>query len=196
MYIIDFLTTLKISTTLIIDSLDESKFFFDQEDPTFRTLQVFVASVTNDEVLNLALGNWGGVALSNSLSFFIFIPVMKNISIDLSWTRRDKIPIIDLQWTYLHLTNYVDYIFDYLRTQSAGKCERLPDICSLLGGTELCMNVMERLRHPRDFHIFFSVLLEHMKGVCTQRKPPFIATKADIEKVLERTKPNLLDETK
>ncbi|CAF3978754.1 unnamed protein product [Rotaria sordida] len=57
--LINFLSTLNLTATVIVDSLDESKFFFNQTDPSLSTLQKFVESITNDEILNLALGNWG-----------------------------------------------------------------------------------------------------------------------------------------
>lgn len=193
--LINFLTQLKISTTLIMDSLDESSFFFGKNDPTLHTLQVFVDSVTNDDVLHLALGNWGeGAALSNSFSFFILLPEINNIPINISWTRRDKIPVINLQWTTLQLVSYVDHVFDYLRTKTHNQCKLLPNISSLLGGQKACMNTMKELRHPRDFHIFFDTLVQYMKSVCTQRDPPFIATKEDLEYVLSQTKLNILNE--
>ncbi len=112
---------------------------------------------------------------------------------NISWTRQDKIPIIDLKWNELLLINYADYIFDYLRTKSHDKCKALPDICSLLGGQKLCVATIKQLRHPRDFHIFFDVLTQHMGTVCTHRNPAFIATDQDLTAVLAEKKSTYIE---
>jgi hypothetical protein len=193
--LINFLSILNVGTTVIVDSLDESAFFFDKADTNLSTLQTFVTSMTNDDVLQLALGNWGeGIGMSNSFGFHIFIPKKPTAIMTIPWTRRDKIPIIDLKWNTLQLINYGDYMFDYLRTKSRYQCKSLPDLCSLLGGQKLCVGSMEQLRHPRDFHIFFDVLTRHMTTVCTQRNPPFNATQKDLDLVLAETKSRILKE--
>jgi len=191
--LINFLSTLDITTTVIVDSLDEIAFFFDEADQTLGALQTFVNSVTNNDILHLALGNWGE-GIANMCTFYILIPKIPNKPVNISWTRQDKIPIIDLKWNDLLLINYVDYMFDYLRTKSHDKCKTLPDICSLLGGEKLCVATMKQLRHPRDFHIFFDVLTQHMGTVCTHRNPAFIATEKDLTTVLEETNQRILKE--
>lgn len=117
--------------------------------------------------------------MANSFAFYIFIP---------------KIPVIDLKWDEFQLINYTDYMFDYLRSNSHDQCKHLPDICSLLGGRELCVDTMKQLRHPRDFHIFYDVLTRYMSTVCAQRHPPFNAIEEDLEAVLTETKQRILKE--
>ncbi|CAF1373536.1 unnamed protein product [Adineta steineri] len=193
--LINFLSALKISTTVVVDSLDENKFFFNKEDPTLSTLQTFINSVANDDVLQLGLGNWGaGSAMSNICTFHIFVPQKSNVTLNILWSRPDKIPIINLTWNELQLINYADYILDYLRTKSSCGCKSLPDICSLLGGKELCHESMKRLRHPRDFNIFFKALIGRTDTVCTERNPPFHATKEDIDFVFTNIQTELLKE--
>ncbi|CAF1247914.1 unnamed protein product [Rotaria sp. Silwood1] len=193
--LINFLSALDFTTTVIVDSLDESKFFFNQADSSLSTLQTFVDSITNDEILNLALGNWGeGNGQKNTFRFYVFIPKKSNFSLNISWSRPDKIPIINVKWDELQLINYADYIFDYLRTQAKGQCKSLPDVCSLLGGKDLCITTMKELRHPRDFHIFFDVLSQQMNRVCTQRDSPFNATSDDLKIALKETASRVLRE--
>jgi hypothetical protein len=193
--LINFLSTLGITTTVIVDSLDESAFFFDKADFYLHTLQAFVNSTTNDDILHLALGNWGGgMETVNSFAFYIFIPKIPAAPVNISWTRRDKIPIIELKWDELQLIHYVDYMFDYLRSKARDQCQSLPGICSLLGGQNLCVDTMKQLRHPRDFHIFYSVLTRYMSTVCTQRHPPFNAIQEDLIAVLSETNLRILKE--
>ncbi|CAM4850131.1 unnamed protein product [Rotaria magnacalcarata] len=193
--LINFLRALQINISVVVDSLDESEFFFDKHDTNFTTLQTFVNSMTNDDILTLGLGNTGGgIEMSSACVFYIFIPRKPTASIKIPWTRPDKIPIINLKWDELQLINYADYVFDYLRSKSYGQCKPLPDICSLLGGRNLCIDTMKQLRHPRDFHIFFKVLAEHMGAVCTQRNPPFNANQEDLKSVLDETKLRVLKE--
>ncbi|CAF1086354.1 unnamed protein product [Rotaria sordida] len=102
--LINFLSTLNLTATVIVDSLDESKFFFNQTDPSLSTLQKFVESITNDEILNLALGNWGeGNKGKNYFRFYIIIPKKLNSSLNISWSHPDKIPITDVKWDELQL---------------------------------------------------------------------------------------------
>ncbi|CAF3901904.1 unnamed protein product [Rotaria sordida] len=193
--LINFLSTLHIATTVIVDSLDESIFFFNQVDTNLRTLQTFIDSITNDDILHLALGNWGeSNEMKNSFAFYIFIPKKPNVLMNISWNRQDKIPIIDLKWDELRLINYVDYIFDYLRSKTHHQCKSLPDICSLLGGRKLCIHTIKQFRHPRDFHIFFGALIQHMNIVCRQRDSPFIAIEEDLKIALAETKLRILEE--
>jgi hypothetical protein len=193
--LINFLNTLHITTTVIVDSLDESAFFFDKADTNLSTLQTFVDSVTNDEIVYLALGNWAeSMEISNSFSLYILIPKTSATPMKISWTRQDKIPVIDLKWDELQLINYADYVFDYLRTKSQKQCKTLPDICSLLGGQKLCIDSIRQLRHPRDFHIFFNILTRHLSTVCIHRNPPFNATEEDLRVVLAETKQRVLKE--
>lgn len=194
--LIKFSNHLNLGITVVVDSLDESNIFFPKNDNTdLRPLQKFIDSATDDDVLLLALGNWGGdMTTPTGISFFILVPETAETSVHISWARRDKIPIIDLKWNELQLINYVDYIFDYLRKESHDQCKILPDICTLLGGQELCLKTMKQLRHPRDFHIFFRSMIERMSTVSKQRDPPFIATEEDIEMMLKQTKKNVLQE--
>ena len=194
--LIKFSNHLNLGITVVVDSLDESNIFFPKNDNTdLRPLQKFIDSATDDDVLLLALGNWGGdMRPPTGISFFILVPETAEISVNISWVRRDKIPIIDLKWNELQLINYVDYIFDYLRKKSHDQCRKLPDICTLLGGQELCVKTMKQLRHPRDFHIFFRSMMERMGTVSKQRDPPFIATKEDLEMMLKQTNKNVLQE--
>lgn len=191
--LISFLNTLNINISIIVDSLDESSFFFNKDDPNLTALQRFLNSVTHDDILTLGLGNTGeGTKISNPCSFYIFIPQKPTVQITIPWSRPDKIPIIDMKWDESELINYADYVLDYLRSKSDGSCKSLPNICSLLGGQKLCIDAMRQLRHPRDFHIFFKILTQHMSTVCTQRNPPFIATQKDVETVSTKTKSRIL----
>ncbi|CAF2536572.1 unnamed protein product [Rotaria sp. Silwood2] len=191
--LISFLGALQITTTVIVDSLDESNFFFNSADPNLSTLQIFADSITNDDILHLALGNWGeGTEIKNSFVFYVFIAKNPTTLMNISWNRQDKIPIIDLKWDELQLINYIDYVFDYLRTKARYQCKSLPDICFLLGERTSCVDTMKQLRHPRDFHIFFGILIKHMSTVCTERNPPFIATQEDLNAALAETKLRIL----
>lgn len=193
--LINFLSTLEIGTAFVVDSLDESAFFFNKADSELQALQAFVESVTNDELLHLAVGNWGeNTKMENSFVLYIFIPKIPDKPITISWTRPDKIQIIDVNWDGLQLINYADYILDYLRSRSVRPCEPLPDICALLGERELCVKTMKQLRHPRDFHIFFQVFTAHMSSVCTHRIPPYNATAEDLKVILAETKKRVLTE--
>lgn len=191
----DFLITLNIDTTVIVDSLDESNFFFNHDDSNLQTLQKFIDSVTDDEILHLALGNWGeNNRQQNNVRFYIFIPETPKTQLKISWSRPDKIPIIDLKWDEIQLINYADYIFDFLQSKSRLSCQSIPDICKLLGGKELCTDTMKELRHPRDFHIFIDVLIQKMNSVCMERSPPFIAAAEDLKAALAETKKRRLQE--
>jgi hypothetical protein len=193
--LINLLSALHIPVTIIVDSLDESAFFFDKADSNLSGLQTFVDSMTNDDIMHLALNTWGGDnGIHNSFSFYIFIPKTSTVTLKISWTRQDKIPIIDFKWDKLQLINYVDYVFDYLRDESKHQCKPLPNIYTLLGGKDLCIHFMSYLRHPRDFHIFFNILTYHLGTVCTQRDPPFVATEEDLQFVWNETQSRILIE--
>ncbi|CAF0799590.1 unnamed protein product [Adineta ricciae] len=193
--LVNFLNMVDIGITVIMDSLDETEIFFDKQDVNFSALQTFVNSSVNDEVLQMALGNWGnGGNKLNKLSFHFFIPEIPKAPFNISWSRQDKIPVTKLEWDELKLINYANYVLDHLRKQAKHQCRRLPDICSLFGDEKLCSKYIRLLRHPRDLNIFFTKLIQTMNTVYTKRNLPFIATEDDLEAVRKIVETEVLKE--
>lgn len=174
---------LNMKLVIAIDSLDENLYFFESKGkPYLDTLQTFVDSVINQELLALTLGNKENVLFD----ILIFLPKFDGIKIN--WDRRDKIPVIDLKWNSMMLKNYADFVLSHLRnSQSWWCCKVLPTFNELLqNDSELVDEAINSLRHPRDFHIFITFLIKVLNENSISSSTPFIASKAEIESALKQ----------
>ena len=85
-----FKTILKKKLYVVIDSVDENNYFFDDGKYYFNELKSFVNSFVNSEFLNLAFGE----EELKAFEILVFLPIEKEgNNFKLNWTRVDKIPI-------------------------------------------------------------------------------------------------------
>ena len=173
---------LNMKLVIAIDSLDENLYFFESKGkPYFDTLQTFVDSVINQELLALTLGNEENVLFD----ILIFLPKFEGIKIN--WDRRDKIPVIDLKWNSMMLKNYADFVLSHLRNSQKWCCKVLPTFNELLqNDSDLVDETINSLKHPRDFHIFMTFLIKVLNENSISSSTPFIASKAEIESALKQ----------
>ena len=62
---------------LVVDSLDESAYLFDKNNPNENNLQAVVDSILHEELLTLALGNQNDILFD----FLIFLPSLLDLKI-------------------------------------------------------------------------------------------------------------------
>lgn len=170
---------LKKRIVFVVDSLDESKFFFGSNDAKenktkTKALQAFVDAIATTEVLAMALGQ------NQIFDIMIFLPHVDGIKVD-KWTRTDKIPVVNLTWELNMLSNYADFMLSEMSKQDALRCKPIPtSFEELLGGAENEQLALEGLRQPRDLHRFMHKLMNIMNANAKQKQVPFIATEKEI----------------
>ena len=171
---------------LVVDSLDENSHFFNKDMAYLETLQTFIDSVINPELLALTLGGED----ESVFDLLIFLPFIKGIKIN--WEKTDKIPIIRIEWDKLKLLNYIDFILNNLRKKQHHGCKSVPTFEQLLGSNrDLVDDVLGKLRQPRDLHIFMNFLIETLqKNVIAKlyRDTPFVADRDIVNQALEKAK--------
>lgn len=183
-------TRLNKRLVFVVDSLDESEFFFGGDAKTNKinstkatALQKFVDAIATTEVLALALGE----AKTKIFDILIFFPKINEINVN-NWERRDKIPVVSLDWTSQRLSNYADFMLTEMSKQNNSRCKSVPtSLKDLLDGTENEKLALDALRQPRDLHRFMSHLIQSMEDSAKDRlHRPFIATQKDIYDALKK----------
>ena len=185
---------MKKSIYIIIDSLDENTYFFDENGTAyFGVLQSFINSFVNPEFLGLALGE----DEVRAFEVLIFLPTEKDLK--LNWARIDKIPINHITWNDKTLNNYADFILYHLQMNSSRQCKKNPNFAKLMGGYYSANKVLKKIRHTRDLHIFMNKIFELLNRNCyekyTQNQDPFIATQEEIDEALKLARQAMLNAT-
>lgn len=182
-------TRLNKRLVFVVDSLDESEFFFGGDAKTNKinntkatALQKFVDAIAATEVLAMALGE----AKTKIFDILIFFPKINEINVN-NWERRDKIPVVSLEWTSQRLSNYADFMLAEMSKQKGPRCTSVPtSLKDLLDGLENEKLALKGLRQPRDLHRFMSHLILSMEDRARILNRPFIATQKDINDALKK----------
>ena len=161
-----------------IDTLDENVYLFNNNGNAYEgALQTFINSIVNSELLGLALGS------EPAFHILIFLPKIIP-EIKFAWTRIDKIPIIYLNWNYLLLNNYADFVLYNLNNNSKDECRKLPSFAGLMPNKYISEKVLKLMGLPRYLNIFMQQLINVMNDNCLKRTPPFVANEADVDEAL------------
>ncbi len=182
-----FKKILNKKVVIVVDSLDESLYLFNFTNTknihkaNLNNLQPIVDSIM--DCLKLALGDQNDAAFD----IIIFLPKIQNLKI--IWGRRDKIPIIELNWNPRILKSFADFTMNHLKNQQQSEsCKRLPTFMELFDNdSKMVEQVLSSLRHPRDFYIFMDSLLQILNENAIPENPkPFVVTKQNKEEALNR----------
>lgn len=183
------------SILVVIDSLDESPFFFDkgQQESTenkgkLDDLQHFIDTAVTPEILKFGLGNINDV----TFNILIFLPAVEGAHIS-KWNRVDKIPIVSLKWDIRMLLNYADFMINFMRVNAIDPCKKIPNLKQLLNDTDNLETGLGSLRNPRDLHRFMNHLIEILNMNVRNNNEAFIATKSDVEEALNKTMKNMVE---
>jgi hypothetical protein len=188
-----FKKILNKKVVIVVDSLDESIYLFNFT----NTNNMYKANLTNlqpivDSImdsLKLALGDQNDAAFD----LIIFLPKIENLKI--IWGRKDKIPIIELNWSPKILQSFADFTMNHLKNQQRSEsCKRLPTFMELFDNdSKMVEKVLSSLRHPRDFYIFMTALLPILNENAIPENPkPFVVSKENMEKALKIAEKNML----
>jgi hypothetical protein len=146
-----FFTTPIIS----IDSLDEVNYFFDDKVIHKNSLKQFIKSCFYSSIL--------AKAFNGSLEIAYFFPAIDGVDPKDFMERKDKIPLIYINWTQSQLKNYADYVLKVMEKEQKDQCKKLKDFHRLIN-YEVSKFYIEQLKTPREINIFMQELMLSLNG--------------------------------
>ena len=175
---IDFLKKyFTISPIIVIDSLDEVKFFFNEKIIYENSLRAFVKSALNHNII--------AKVFDRSIDIAYFFPKVNGIDSKTFMERRDKIPMFYLDWNKNLLKNYSDYILQLMRKEQVNQCRILPDFYELVN-YKMNERFIDELKTPREINIFMQELFISLNADSEQNN--FYSNSLNIAYALEKTK--------
>lgn len=167
----------KFTPCIIVDSMDEVNYFFDDKKVNHEALKKFIQSSLNHLIL--------AKAFDGSLDLVYMFPLLPNIDIKNFIERRDKIPLVTLEWSENQLKNYADFLLREMQVRQRGHCHTLPDFHTLVKYEEN-KELIKTITTPREINIFMEELIILLNGDCYKNK--FGVTQENAKKALEKTK--------
>lgn len=165
-----FQKALSTTPAIAIDGLDEvSEIFREPCSKDTSALTAFVTSAMSPRLEDMMV--------TGKLYWMYSFPG-ENMDYDQLFSsiglRNDKLLIINMKWSTNELLDYADSVLDWTRKRQVSHCADLPDIRTLLDYNNLPVNVTKnllgKLRHPRDLHIFMQELIVELnKNSRTQK---------------------------
>jgi len=146
---------LNLTPLVVIDSLDEVSYFFNEKKINDRALEVFIKSSLNQVVISKAF--------DGTVNLVYLFPLLENINVSQFIERRDKIPFVNLVWSEFQLKNYADFLLSMMRSKQRNHCQTLPDFYSLLDYDNHKEGI-NNLKTPRELNIFMQELIILLNG--------------------------------
>jgi len=168
---------LKQKPTIIIDSLDESDYFLNRTSREKPALKTFISSTFSQKILTRVY--------DMTLEIIYFFPKFEGLDIYNMVEKKDKIPIVELQWNKPQLKNYGDFVIKSMSLKQLNPCQKLPNFHDLVD-YEKNSDTIDLLETPRQINIFMRFLIEELNSQSEINR--FKVTKEDVKKAYERAK--------
>ncbi|CAF1022916.1 unnamed protein product [Adineta steineri] len=169
----------KKTAVFIIDGIDESRFFFEENKVNKQTLELFCHSSTAQEIL-LA-------AVPQNFYLSIFYPKIDGINIQDANTRSSNFPIHTINWDTKLIIDYADYILQEMnKNASASRCKSFADFKTLVNYSNTRnAEIINQITTPRALHYFMQHLITEMNQRTDDGSTPFIASFENIHAAYE-----------
>ena len=166
-----------ITPTIVIDSLDEVSYFFDDKIVNDKALKVFIKTSLKNFIL--------AKAFDGSFDIVYLFPQLETIKVADFIERRDKIPLIHLTWTPNQLKNYADFILNEMNKVHTSHCKTLPDFYELVQHKKFA-KLIDQIESPREMNIFIQELIIQLKADSSMNK--FVPSQVNVEIALMKAK--------
>jgi hypothetical protein len=140
---------------IAIDSLDEVNYFFDEKTIHKGALKQFVKSCFYSSIL--------AKAFNGSIEIAYFFPQLESVDPKDFMERKDKIPMIYINWTQSQLKNYADYVLKVIETEQNNYCKKIKDFHGLIN-YDIAKFYVEQLKTPREINIFMQEFMLSLSG--------------------------------
>ncbi|CAF0860238.1 unnamed protein product [Adineta steineri] len=164
----------KKTAVFIIDGVNENRFFFNENNINRKSLELFCRSSLSQEIV--------AMVVAHNFYLSIFYPKIDDISMEDGIIRKDKFPILEINWNIKSLINYADYVLQETnKYASASRCRSFTDFTTLVNySNPKNAEIINQISTPRVLHYFMQHLIEEMNYYANDVKEPFIATTENI----------------
>jgi hypothetical protein len=142
-------TILKITPTIVIDSLDESNYFLKEKSDYKSSIKTFISSAFYQTILSKVY--------DQSIEIIYFFIKYDEINVQDMVFKKDKIPIVELDWNRNQLKNYGDFVLKTMELEQRNECEKLPNFYNLVDYRRN-YSIINQLKTPRQINIFMQEL--------------------------------------
>ena len=98
----------------------------------------------------------------DSLELIYLFPLVDGIDINKYFERKDKIPIIKLEWSEPQIKNYADFLLKIMKIEQKNSCSVLPDFYTLVNYKEN-QKYITQIKTPGQLNTFMRLLILKMK---------------------------------
>jgi hypothetical protein len=176
---------LNMTPTIVIDSLDESQYFLNKNSKEKPALKTFISSAFGQNILTRVY--------DMTLEIIYFFPKLDGLDIYSFIEKKDKIPIVELQWNRAQLKNYGDFVIKSMESEQQNPCQKFPNFHELVD-YEKNSDIIDLLETPRQINIFMRFLIDELNSQC--EKNCFKVTKEDVKHAYEKAKKIFIKNTK
>jgi hypothetical protein len=175
-------THMKKTVVFIIDGIDESQYFFQQNGVNKKSLESFCRSSVSQELLSLVMAHYFYLS--------IFYPEIEDINIQDAIIRHDKFPTNSIDWETKALINYADYVLQEMNKNAASfRCRSFVNFKTLVNySTVEIAVIINQIPSPRALHYFMQSLITEMNNCANDGPKPFIATLDNVRNAYRKSK--------
>ncbi|CAF1022972.1 unnamed protein product [Adineta steineri] len=115
-------------------------------------------------------------------------PKIDGINMDDGIIRKDKFPILEINWNLQSIINYADYVLQETnKNTSPFRCKSFVDFKTLVNySNPKNAEIINQISTPRILHYFMQHLITEMNHCANVVKEPFIATTENIYTAYEK----------
>ncbi|CAF0899397.1 unnamed protein product [Adineta steineri] len=170
----------KKTAVFIIDGVNENRFFFKENNINRKSLELFCRSSLSQEII--------AMVMAHNFYLSIFYPKIDGINMADGIIRKDKFPILEINWNLQSIINYADYVLQEMnKNASASRCKSFVDFKTLVNySNPKNAEIINRISTPRILHYFMQHLITEMNHYANVVKEPFIATTENIYTAYEK----------
>ncbi|CAF0899322.1 unnamed protein product [Adineta steineri] len=170
----------KKTAVFIIDGIDENQFFFNENNVNKQSLELFCRSSLSQEII--------AMVMAHNFYLSIFYPKIDGINMEDGIIRKDKFPILEINWNLQSIINYADYVLQETnKNTSPFRCKSFVDFKTLVNYSNTRnAEIINQITTPRALHYFMQHLITEMNHYANVVKEPFIATTENIYTAYEK----------
>ncbi|CAF1463367.1 unnamed protein product, partial [Adineta steineri] len=178
----------KKSVVVVIDGIDENRYFFTDNLVNKLSLELFLRSSVSQEILSSVM--------AHNFYLSLFYPEIDGINIQDMISRNDKFPTYKIKWNTDSIINYADYLVQKLskRSSSTVRCKWFTNFEKLVNyPDQKNAAIINRIATPRELHYFMIDLISEMNNCAKHVAKPFIATSENVKNAFEKSTEHISD---
>jgi len=156
---------------VFLDGLDENVNFFNGEDIEEASLINFMKATVDDQMQSLIL--------RGTLQAYFFFPKIPSFQVHDFPFRRDKIPVLEVDWTPRGIANFAQFMMEDMSDRAICGCEPLPTFGELVSLPNTS-DVFNQITQPRVLAFFMDELVKRLQEDPTASGTKFVASEEQV----------------